>query len=337
MKRLRAFWLLFAQAATVALAVFAVAALVWRPPAHSYSGVLAEVLPSVVSIHGKTGGGSGEAANLGAGVVINGDGHIITNYHLVANTRQLKVRLKDDSRHNADIAGVDPEIDIAVLKIQPPANLKALPVAEEAAPGDIVFAIGHPYGLDGSASMGIVSAVGRDRLLLTGYDGEKLIQTDAAINPGNSGGPLTNTKGELVGINTALYSRRSGAKAQGIGFAVPAQLARYSYLSLTAGERPEKDAIGALVRPLPARLRERIRNAAGNRESEGEKPSSTVIVARIWRGTIAEARGLKIGDILVGLNETQLEFARDNNALPPETKTVQILRHNEKQTITLSP
>ena len=342
-RQLRSLWLLFAQSATVALAVAAVALLFWKPPAHSYSGMLADVLPSVVSIHGRAEGDSAEASTLGAGVIINDDGHILTNYHLIANAKQLRVRLDDDSRHWADVAGVDPEIDIAVLKINTAGNLKAIPVAEDPAPGDIVFAIGHPYGLDGSASMGIVSAVNRDHLRLTDYRGEKLIQTDAAINPGNSGGPLTNTNGELVGINAALYSRPSGLKPQGIGFAVPAKLVRHSYLSLTTGERHPEDTIGAQVRPLSSTLRERINRAASaNRRpardtasADNEEPAATVLIAKIWRGSLAEQRGLKTGDIITGLDTASLIFARENLRLPPETKTLRILRNNKEQIINL--
>jgi len=161
--------------------------------------------------------------SLGSGVIVSSEGYIITNNHVVEQSEDMKVTLYDKRRFNGKIVGADPKTDIAVIKISAE-NLSAVPLgdSDKLQVGEFVLAIGNPFGLSHTVTMGIISAVGRANVGIADY--EDFIQTDAAINPGNSGGPLVNTKGEIIGINTAIFSRSGGY--QGIGFAVPSNMAR---------------------------------------------------------------------------------------------------------------
>lgn len=162
-------------------------------------------------------------SSLGSGVIVSADGYVLTNHHVISGADQVQVALRDGRETLAQVIGTDPESDLAVLKI----DLDDLPVIEltdsrQVAVGDVSLAIGNPFGVGQTVTMGIISATGRSHLGLNAY--EDFIQTDAAINPGNSGGALVNPEGALVGINTAIFSRSGGS--QGIGFAIPANLAR---------------------------------------------------------------------------------------------------------------
>src|SRR5690242_1219738 len=165
--------------------------------------------------------------SLGSGVIVNPDGYILTNNHVVEGASDVQVTLSDKRSLKAKVVGTDPRTDIAVLKI-PASGLSTVTLGDSAKAkvGDVVLAIGDPFGIGETATMGIVSAVGRRNLSLEGPGGyEDFIQTDASINPGNSGGALVNTRGELIGINTAIISNGGGGN-QGIGFAVPVNMAR---------------------------------------------------------------------------------------------------------------
>ena len=161
--------------------------------------------------------------SLGSGVIVSPDGYIITNNHVVEKSDEIKITLPDRRTFKGNIVGADPKTDIAILKIDA-SNLPTLKWGDSDTlqVGEFVLAIGSPYGLSNTVTMGIISAVGRANVGIADY--EDFIQTDAAINPGNSGGPLVNIKGELIGINTAIFSRTGGY--QGIGFAVPCNMVR---------------------------------------------------------------------------------------------------------------
>ena len=161
-------------------------------------------------------------SSLGSGVIVSEDGYVLTNHHVINGADEIQVALRDGRETLAEVIGTDPESDLAVLRI----NLDDLPVIEltdsaDVAVGDVALAIGNPFGVGQTVTMGIISATGRNHLGLNAY--EDFIQTDAAINPGNSGGALVNPEGAMVGINTAIFSRSGGS--QGIGFAIPANLA----------------------------------------------------------------------------------------------------------------
>ncbi len=163
----------------------------------------------------------------GSGIVVSRDGYVLTNNHVIENADQIEVKLSDGGNYEAELIGSDPTNDIAVIKIlNPPDNLQVAPLGDSSTlrVGDLVIAIGNPFGLDRTATMGIVSSLNRSIRSEQGYIMEGLIQTDASINPGNSGGPLVNSRGEVIGINTAILSTSGGSI--GIGFAIPINRAR---------------------------------------------------------------------------------------------------------------
>lgn len=243
-------WLLFAQAVTVIMALLFVVTLVGLRfgeqtpieriglgPEFTFRHSLDRILPSVVSIRASVLKDGAEAvrtleyANLGSGVIVSEQGHIVTNYHVVKAAEEIEILTSTGKSLPANIVGWDPDIDIAVLKLETTEPMVPARFQSKNNPlqvGDMVMSVGSPYGLVNTASMGIVSATGRSNLGLANY--EYFIQTDAAINHGSSGGALANVHGELVGLNTALFSKQfNGNFAQGIGFAIPAELVNVAY------------------------------------------------------------------------------------------------------------
>ena len=187
-------------------------------------------------------------SNLGSAVILSNEGYLLTNNHLITGGDQIQVMLQDGRATTAEIVGTDPETDLAVLRI----DLPDLPTAllNETDPlqvGDVVLAIGNPFGVGQTVIMGIVSATGRHRLGLSTY--EDFIQTDAAINPGNSGGALINARGQLVGVNTAIFG-----KSEGIGFAIPIRLATKVMRAIVAAGYVARGWLGAEIQPLPREL-----------------------------------------------------------------------------------
>ena len=339
-KTAKSLWLLFAQAFTVMAAAGLAAAAFWPPglAPDSYRGAVARALPSVVSVYRRNDDTRVGAADsgAGAGVIVRGDGRILTSYHLVAAAEVVEVGLPDGARHIADVLGVDPEIDLAVLKINAASELEALPYADDSSlrPGDVVFAIGNPFGLRRTATMGIVSDIGRRGLGL--HQVERFIQTDAAFNPGSSGGPLVNARGELVGINSAVFSRRREGTAQGIGFAVPAGLARSAQERLLnedganseeSGETREEweEEFGVQIRKLPPRLREEIYGILA--------PGDSPVVARVRPESAAADLGLRAGDILLATDGEPVSGEEEIPALS-QIREIVILRGNGRLTLT---
>ena len=227
---------------------------------------------------------------MGSGVIVDAEnGYLLTNHHVIDNAEQITVALTDRREFEAEVVGADPETDIALLKIDAD-SLTALPFADsnELQVGDYVVAIGNPFGLGQTITAGIVSAVGRSGLRLESY--EDFIQTDAAINVGNSGGALINLKGELVGINTAIFSGRGGNI--GIGFAIPINMARQIMDQLLTHGEIQRGRIGVQIQDLIPDLAE----ALGTSHERG------AVVAQVIPGTPAEAAGIQIGDVIVEMN-----------------------------------
>lgn len=223
--------------------------------------------------------------SLGSGVIINPDGHVLTTYHVVANASDIQVALADGRVTRATLVGKDRDTDLAVLKVEG----SQLPAARfapagELQVGDVVLAIGNPFGIGQRVTMGIVSATGNDRLDLLTYD--DFIQTDAAINDGNSGGALVNAQGDLVGINTAVF--RFG---EGIGFAVPAIAARRVLEQILAQGYVTRGWLGMDYRDLPATRQ------AGTGGEQSEMPAG-VQVTQVYRNGPADRAGLRPGDVL---------------------------------------
>jgi len=224
--------------------------------------------------------------SLGSGVVISADGYIVTNNHVVENAESIRVAFNDRETYQAEIIGTDPQTDVALIKINPDHDLPYLEFGDSDALriGERVMAVGNPFGVGQTVTMGIVSAKGRS-IGLMAY--EDHIQTDAAINPGNSGGALVNMRGDVMGINSAILSRSGGS--QGIGFAIPAKLVQRILTSLREDGEVKRAWLGVQVQPV---------NQAIADYYELDKPAG-VLVARVNEDTPAEKAGLKEGDIIM--------------------------------------
>ena len=237
--------------------------------------------------------------SLGSGVIVNAkDGYILTNNHVIAGAEQIKVTLTDGKSYTAKLIGVDPQTDIAVIQIQAP-DLVALPLADSSKlrVGDFVVAIGDPFGLGQSATSGIVSGLGRQGLGRNSF--QNFIQTDASINPGNSGGALVNLAGELVGINSMIYSP-SGASA-GLGFAIPSDLAADVMRQLIAHGKVERGSLGVDAQDLTARVAAAL----------GIKAASGALVTNVLPDSPAAKAGLKPGDLVTSVNGKAVTDAQD--------------------------
>ena len=233
---------------------------------------------------------------LGSGVIFDGGGYILTNNHVVAGADELQIKLADGREFEAELAGADPDTELAVIKITGD-DVKNLPVAtlgdsDRLYVGEWVIAIGNPLGLSHSVSAGIVSAKGRG-LGIAKY--ENLIQTDAAINPGNSGGPLVNLRGEIVGINTAIVSRTGGY--MGIGMAIPINMAKGILDDLKAGRPVERGFLGIIGADLTTELAEQF----------GYRGTAGALVNEVLDDTPASRAGLKAGDIVMRWGGKQVE------------------------------
>ena len=226
----------------------------------------------------------------GSGFIISDDGYILTNHHVVGEADKIVVRLKDGREFEAEIVGTDPKSDVALIKAKGVDNLPALPLgdSETLEIGEWVMAIGNPFGLSHTLTVGVVSAKGRTSMGITDY--EDFIQTDAAINPGNSGGPLINLRGEAVGINSAIFSKSGGY--MGIGFAIPINMVKTIKEQLIAHGKVNRGYLGIGVQELTQELASYF-----NLES-----TEGVIIAQIDEDSPAEKYGLKRGDVLLEMD-----------------------------------
>ncbi len=268
----------------------------------SMADVASRVSPAVVNIstvrgggravRGPGGGGGGEA--MGSGVIVAAEGLVITNHHVIAGGGAIEVTLADGRELGADLVGADPQTDMALLRLRPPAGetLNLTPVAygdsSQLRLGDVVLAIGNPFGVGQTVTMGIVSATGRARMGIAEY--EDFVQTDAAINPGNSGGALISMRGELVGINTAILSRTGGS--HGIGFAIPSNMVRPIIESLLRSGKVVRGWLGVVIQDVTPELATALHLPA----------SRGVIVTGIEPGSPAETAGLSHGDLVEQLD-----------------------------------
>ncbi len=271
--------------------------------------------------------GRQESSSLGSGVIVSNTGYILTNNHVVEAADEIEVALADGRKVRASVVGADPETDLAVLRI-PLENLPAVTFgrAEDLKVGDVVLAIGNPFGVGQTTTMGIVSALGRTQLGINTF--ENFIQTDAAINPGNSGGALIDAEGNLVGINTAIYSRSGGSL--GIGFAIPVTTARQVMEQLITTGTVTRGYIGVEPQDLTPELAEAF-------DLPLEKG---VIIAGVIRGGPAAKAGVRAGDILVSVNETDIpDTARMLNTIaqltPGSTANLKVVREGQEVALTV--
>ena len=289
----------------------------------SFADLAEKLIPTVVNIstiqqpdqinipaEGSNGGGEyydpleGRVA-LGSGFIISEDGYIITNYHVIENAEVVNVVLFDNTEVEADIIGGDEKTDIALIKIEPPFELDKVTFGDSDAirVGDWVLAIGNPFGLGGSVTAGIVSAKSRD-IAAGPYD--NFIQTDAAINQGSSGGPMFNTKGEVIGINSALFS--TSGNNMGIGFAIPINIVEWIVKQLEQSGEVKRGWIGIRVQP----------NSKNLARSLNLKDSQGIIVSGISENGPAAKAGLQAGDVIISLGQTEINSCKDFSRLIAE-------------------
>ena len=262
---------------------------------------------------------------LGSGVIVTKDGYILTNNHVVENAAELKVITNDGKEMKAKIIGADPKSDVAVVKVDDN-NLTPLALgdSDKLRLGEVVLAIGNPFGLSNTVTMGIVSAKGRANMGIVDY--EDFIQTDAAINPGNSGGALINTRGELVGINTAIFSRSGGY--QGVGFAIPINMARSVMDSLIKYGKVERGYLGVVIQDVRPEMMETF----------GLKTTGGALISDVVKGGPAAGAGFKRGDIVLAFNGKDItDAAMLRNLVSQSTigKEADVVVLRDKNKITL--
>jgi serine protease DegS len=265
-------------------------------------------------------------SSLGSAVIMSPEGYLLTNNHVISGAEQILVALKDGRETVARVIGSDPETDLAVLKIDLD-NLPAITLgrSEQVKIGDVVLAIGNPFGVGQTVTMGIISATGRNRLGLNTY--EDFIQTDAAINPGNSGGALVDARGNLLGVNTAIFSKSGGS--QGIGFAIPGKLALEVMQAIIEHGRVIRGWLGIEVQPLTPELA----------ESFGLEGRPGIIVAGLYRGSPGMNAGLQPGDVILSIGgEPASNSLRSMNQVarmkPGEMLSIEILRKGQPLELT---
>ncbi len=370
---MRKFWLLFAQATTIALGVLFVIALFkpqvlnWQPtqsltiqqvpvttsiPANagdSFAPAAQRVIPSVVNVFTQQQIRSpkhpavddpvfryffGErfdskprqVSNLGSGVIVSANGYILTNHHVVDAASEIQIALSDGRTMPARVIGADPETDLAVLRI----DATDLPVITFAQPdslkvGDWVLAMGNPFGVGQTVTAGIVSALGRTHLGINTF--ENFIQTDAAINPGNSGGALVDSAGNLVGINSAIYSRTGGS--QGIGFAIPVSIARQVMEQIIKDGGVTRGWVGVEVQDLSPELSDSLKLKP---QQEG------ALIAGVLKGGPADQGGIRPGDVLLSVNSHPVKDSSSLlnliAALKPDERA-QIIVNRKNQALSL--
>ena len=362
---MRKLWLIFAQSATVTLAVLLVIATLkpelisWRGNSVtikevaqtgvsqtgvgvSYSVAAKKAMPSVVNIFTSKEiqaprnplmddpifrrffGEKFEAvpqrvSSLGSGVIVSPQGYILTNHHVVEAADEIQVALADGRTVPARIVGTDPDTDLAVLKV----DLKNLPAitfgrSDQVKVGDVALALGNPFGVGQTVTMGIISALGRSHLGINTF--ENFIQTDAAINPGNSGGALVDASGNLIGVNSAIYSRSGGS--QGIGFAIPASLAKQVMEQIIEHGSVVRGWIGVEVQDITPELAESFKLPT----------SQGALIAGVLRGGPADRAGIRPGDILLQVENKPVVDSADmlnkvSSLIPGKLTNLKVLRN----------
>ncbi len=262
--------------------------------------------------------------SLGSGVIVSEEGLIVTNEHVIRDADEIVIRLSDRTEYRAKVVGADPRTDVALLRIKPSRKLPVAVLGDSTKikVGEWAIAVGNPFGLESTVTLGVISATGRVDLPGADPTGD-LIQTDASINPGNSGGPLLNTQGEVVGINTAMISG-----GQGIGFAIPINTVLEIERELARTGTIRRGWLGVGIQPLTPALA----------ESFGIKGERGVLINRIFPGSPAASAGLRVGDVVIAFGERQVtgvkEFQKVVAGVSPGFPAVlEILRGGKRMTV----
>ena len=290
--------------------------------------------PSVVNLFPLSGGsrpreGPGErtpnVSGAGSGLIVDSDGYIVTNNHVIGDATEIEVRFSDKTRLIAIVVGKDPDTDLALLKVTAPHPLPSARFGDSAAVkvGQWVLAVGNPFGLDRTVTLGVVSGIGRENMNLSRY--ENFIQTDASINPGNSGGPLFNLYGEVIGINTAIINF-----AQGIGFAIPSNMAKQVIEQLLAKGKVVRGWLGVGIQPLTSELAKKF----GLTENDG------VLVNEVFGKDPAASAGIKPGDIIVKIDGSIVDSPNKLSRLigtltPGATVHIEVVRDRNRLILTV--
>jgi serine protease Do len=261
----------------------------------------------------------------GSGVIVDKEGYIVTNNHVVGDAKEVEVRLSDRSKFTAQVIGRDPDTDLAILKVTTDHDLPTVPFGDSSKVrvGQWVLAVGNPFALDRTVTLGVVSGLERDAVRLSRY--EAFIQTDASINPGNSGGPLFNIKGEVIGINTAIINF-----AQGIGFAIPSNMVQQVSGQLRARGKVVRGWLGVGIQEVTVELAAKF----GIKETDG------VLVNDVFENEPAARAGLKPGDIIAKVNGGRVEspagLSRAVAGLVPGTRVeLEVIRNGERRQMTV--
>ncbi len=266
---------------------------------------------------------------MGSGMILDREGHILTNYHVVKDVDEISVQLADKRKFDAEIVGTDPRTDIAVIKLKGrlPDNLPTVTLGDSDAleVGDLVVAIGAPFGLTQTVTTGIISAKGRADVGITDY--EDFLQTDTPINPGNSGGPLVNMRGEVIGMNSAIAT--SVGQFAGVGFAIPSNMIKALLPRLIKGETITRGQLGVVIQEVTPELAKQF----GLSEPKG------ALVAQVNKGSPAEKAGIKVGDVIVHYDGRDVPDTRSlRNAVaataPGTEVKIELLRHGKTESVT---
>ncbi|MFW6221216.1 MAG: DegQ family serine endoprotease [Fibrobacterota bacterium] len=268
-------------------------------------------------------------SGFGSGVIVSKDGYILTNYHVVGKADEIVVTMADEREFEAEIVGVDSLSDVAVIKIKE--DVKDLPVAflgdsDNLRPGDWCMAIGNPFNLSSTVTTGIISAVGRSSVGAGMTQYRNFIQTDAAINPGNSGGALVNIDGELIGINTMIYTRSGGY--MGIGFAIPIDMAKWIMEEIIYNGEVQRGWLGVQISDIDQ----------DKREALGLKTRKGVLINDIFAGQPADKAGIKVGDVVISIDGRRTESANElmfavAGIAPGKKVPVKIVRNGKEMTM----
>ncbi|NDF12441.1 MAG: DegQ family serine endoprotease [Proteobacteria bacterium] len=267
-----------------------------------------------------------KATSLGSGFIISADGIVVTNNHVINDAEDITITTEDNKQYEAEIIGTDSKTDIALLKIKGgKKDFAFVPIgdSDKSRVGDWIVAIGNPFGLGGTVTAGIISARARD---INSGPYDDFIQTDAAINRGNSGGPMFNTNGEVIGINSAIYSPSGGSV--GIGFAIPSNMAKPIIESLKAGKKIKRGWLGVKIQAVSKEIAESI----------GLKEDVGALVAEVTPGSPAEKAGFKVGDIILSFNGIDIGGSHKLPRVVAETDVgkevkVEVLRGTKKQIV----